>query len=76
MTLGEFRKYTELLPEDIKLKFSYLDESITINTFTTSGTDLVMCDKVYNTDDKVQIYKTILQIAANYENTEKGKNQG
>lgn len=73
MTLGEFREYTKLLPDDIKIKFSYSEESITVNTFTTSGTDLVLCGKVYMMDDKVQIYKTILQISANYENLKKRK---
>lgn len=64
MTLGEFRKYIKLLPDDTELKIGYGEKSFKANTFYTEGTNLVLCTGMYNKDDKVQIYETILKIGA------------
>ena len=65
MTLGEFRKYTKLLPDSTELKVGYGDDKFNVDTFNTEGTNLILCTSMYNKDDKVQIYETILKIGAN-----------
>lgn len=64
MTLGEFRKYTKLLPDEVELCIGYGDGSFKASTFDTYGTNLILCTNMYGKDDIMQIYETIIKIGS------------
>lgn len=45
MTLGDFRRYTEHLSDDIELKFAYAGGNEPIRTFSTEGNQTLVLVK-------------------------------
>lgn len=62
MTLGEFRKLTEQMPDDTPLKFGYADGVRNVNSFEANGTSLVLCEGIYDQLDGISIARAMLKL--------------
>lgn len=62
MTLGEFKKLTEQMPDDTPLQFGYADGIRNVNSFEVNGMALVLCEGIYDQLDGIGIAKAMLKL--------------
>lgn len=69
MTLGEFKKLTEQMPEDTPLQFGHADGFHNVNSFEVNGESLVLCEGIYDQIDGIGIARAMLKLRKkDYEN--------
>ena len=62
MTLGEFKKLTEQMPDDTPLQFGYADGICDVNSFEVNGESLVLCAGIYDQLDGIGIARAMLKL--------------
>ena len=72
MTLGEFKKLTEQMPDDTPLQFAYADGVRNVNSFEVNGESLVLCEGIYDQLDGIGIAKAMLKLRKKDYDKDKG----
>lgn len=72
MTLEEFKKLTEQMPDDTPLQFSYADGFRNVNSFEVNGESLVLCEGIYDQLDGIGIAKAMLKLRKKDYDKDKG----